>query len=890
MGKEAKYFLLRQRDLLPAIDGPDILGLLVRDYTHPFDDYTPETNLPNVPETAVQVHVGLQNDKSVRQRHDKLVPSDQPENRTHGLKTRYVEMQNPMAIYNKLIGNFRIMNKIAEWSGTGPSSSRRPIYMIAGFCVFEQANIRLLPLRMEAEMHNEQSPGDSLNNERIARAEGYLRVNPRGGVVFAVGYMEVRNPFHRAVTGRLQPELADKPPPYTEGEFFRGVDTQLGIEQKGKTPEKKNTQSPTSESPEPGSAEALLSGPERKSEVAKLSNIPETIESEPTVAHEAPAFDGTLDNVESYVLNIVDDRSMDLPPITFDVAWEASSFLFDNLVPGTKLANLPVLTGTLWLPQYCTCAEYIQKRWNSLGLRMLTFIDESLKALSFQNEESVSWIRDFEDEKGLIVEVGLVASISHAKFHLRGDSKAIAIIAQSVAWLAAAVRQPNEEQLVYSSVNLSYKDPCFSLELLPLSKPDDNPTKGCWRSLFRHAVVAKTIPDQRPDTEGLELSFELMTIRAGIVEVVRIRGSFVFLGFSTILIPIRKVSNGIQWHLAIRDPRKKSSDLDSILDNEEQVLQMEDMKNLANTTAFLAWESPNVKVLLGTTELNEADNPVTSSPADKMGHQYRIESFTLGGEISFSYKGLGFKATGSTTYKREDLFFNFGVENDFKKLLPMAREESMLLYDAAAKRCWLVPKLSLFLHMAHTHKRLLKSKHALPYAVPNHLGGQAAELALEGRGKTQMEGGHLDSYILSLWVRLTTLEPLFRKPELNDKTIFGFDYIEIARGERTLELRQAQIDKRSAGGWQELRNANSNIWVILGANIEYLQGQDLTAVALLGNLPNPAQEPLLALFSASVEQLIQQAYQTIWSGQINKFNQVQINTFFREPGVWNRPI
>ncbi|KAF7174580.1 hypothetical protein CNMCM5623_008001 [Aspergillus felis] len=67
-------------------------------------------------------------------------------------------------------------------------------------------------------------------------------------------------------------------------------------------------------------------------------------------------------------------------------------------------------------------------------------------------------------------------------------------------------------------------------------------------------------------------------------------------------------------------------------------------------------------------------------------------------------------------------------------------------------------------------------------------------------------------------------------------------------------------------------------WLELTHWPEYLQGQDLTA------------EPLLALFSASVERLIQQAYQTIRSGQINEFDQVQINTFFREPGVWNQPI
>ncbi|GFF56668.1 predicted protein [Aspergillus udagawae] len=79
-------------------------------------------------------------------------------------------------------------------------------------------------------------------------------------------------------------------------------------------------------------------------------------------------------------------------------------------------------------------------------------------------------------------------------------------------------------------------------------------------------------------------------------------------------------------------------------------------------------------------------------------------------------------------------------------------------------------------------------------------------------------------------------------------------------------------------------------WLELTRWPEYLRGQDLTAVALLGYPADPVQEPLLALFSASVERLIQQAYQTIRSGQINEFDQIQINTFFREPGVWNQPI
>ncbi|GFG01000.1 conserved hypothetical protein [Aspergillus udagawae] len=102
--------------------------------------------------------------------------------------------------------------------------------------------------------------------------------------------------------------------------------------------------------------------------------------------------------------------------------------------------------------------------------------------------------------------------------------------------------------------------------------------------------------------------------------------------------------------------------------------------------------------------------------------------------------------------------------------------------------------------------------------------------------------------------------------------------------EAAAELANSQVPSLSA------HPTEVSPWLELTRWPEYLRGQDLTAVALLGDLLNPAQEPLLALFSASVERLIQQAYQSIRSGQINEFDQVQINTFFREPGVWNWPI
>jgi hypothetical protein len=68
--------------------------------------------------------------------------------------------------------------------------------------------------------------------------------------------------------------------------------------------------------------------------------------------------------------------------------------------------------------------------------------------------------------------------------------------------------------------------------------------------------------------------------------------------------------------------------------------------------------------------------------------------------------------------------------------------------------------------------------------------------------------------------------------------------------EAAVELANSQVPSLSA------HPTKVSPWLELTCWPEYLQGRDLTAVALLSNLPNPAQEPLLALFSASVKQLI----------------------------------
>lgn len=99
---------------------------------------------------------------------------------------------------------------------------------------------------------------------------------------------------------------------------------------------------------------------------------------------------------------------------------------------------------------------------------------------------------------------------------------------------------------MYSNVDVLYQEPNFSVELVPLSKPTDESVVSCWCSPFKHALIANTHPTVRSAGEGLELSFELMNTRAGIVQGTKIKNSILLQGFSTILIPVKKFHNGIQ--------------------------------------------------------------------------------------------------------------------------------------------------------------------------------------------------------------------------------------------------------------------------------------------------------------------------------------------------------
>ena len=95
------------------------------------------------------------------------------------------------------------------------------------------------------------------------------------------------------------------------------------------------------------------------------------------------------------------------------------------------------------------------------------------------------------------------------------------------------------------------------------------------------------------------------------------------------------------------------------------------------------------------------------------------------------------------------------------------------------------------------------------------------------------------------------------------------DPAELIRARVNQALQEGEVTAEQADSQVPVLDAHpteASPWLELTRWPEYLRGQDLTAVALLGCLPNPRTEPLLAQFTASVQRLIDQAYQAIREG------------------------
>lgn len=181
-----------------------------------------------------------------------------------------------------------------------------------------------------------------------------------------------------------------------------------------------------------------------------------------------------------------------------------------------------------------------------------------------------------------------------------GVSVSIAEIGELFSWLGAALRtSPRHRGLVYSvpsirnivsnitpstrldlspsSTHAIYEIE-FAMELVSQSLPAAN--GQCWHNIFKNPVVVRgyPIPQRLERNTGLEISLNIMAGLARTRRVNRFKEKVYIKGFSTMLVPTKKNTDIICWHLIYNKDGDHISYLDDDQDQEQYIGQL-DLKN-----------------------------------------------------------------------------------------------------------------------------------------------------------------------------------------------------------------------------------------------------------------------------------------------------------------------
>jgi hypothetical protein len=222
-------------------------------------------------------------------------------------------------------------------------------------------------------------------------------------------------------------------------------------------------------------------------------------------------------------------------------------------------------------------------------------------------------------------------------------------------------------------------------------------------------------------------------------------------GFFTALVPIEESAGVVRWHLEYNDPNNSDSELVDpykLKSTTGDWLKGVDYEVLRHKESILGWWD-EANIMLGTKEL---PNNIRFSKRDssKFRSLHLKEISTLGQigastvvPVSFQ-AGANFQFVSNVQHFSRDSMYTIA-------LIKMANDIA-LVYDEEAHCGWLVPKLSLVLHMSHTYyNKVLKGDVAtdpIPYAEPSSDGAAAALAALRGKGDTVLYNGNSDGDIL----------------------------------------------------------------------------------------------------------------------------------------------
>ncbi|KAH0536674.1 hypothetical protein FGG08_006469 [Glutinoglossum americanum] len=443
-----------------------------------------------------------------------------------------------------------------------------------------------------------------------------------------------------------------------------------------------------------------------------------------------------------------------------------------------------------------TCKEYLERRWKSLGTNLLQDI-----------ASCVGTARNTDKPESISLKCRCLKLISptprNVSVHFKPGSPASETLSliDALDWICKAVRllpaslgpfaissssftvshgfsdNLNGPELEERDIGLSLR---FSLrQPLPLPEVKDN----CWQPLFESCIVVESgISADDPETlgRGLEASFELLVQLAAVEFPMLIDGGIVLVGYHTVLVPTRIEGDCAQFHLEVSRPHQ----INPYKVKTPRPNLVQDHNQFRTMRCFLGW--------CGDAHINLGTEHLTTNVGYSGGQMQKRTLHWSGLTLGWQALSAGPLQAGLTGHVHLALTLNrlsFTPPMVYSQMLSNTSRQVAIVYDAEDRRAWLVPKLSLLLHMSHVWDREYEvpegaatdNPDPIPFVEPHYSVG-AVRSALQDSGDIRVRGRGEDTLTLRkllLGLNINLLKSVDVTEECKGRHIFGFEFMDV---------------------------------------------------------------------------------------------------------------
>src|SRR5690242_7144924 len=301
----------------------------------------------------------------------------------------------------------------------------------------------------------------------------------------------------------------------------------------------------------------------------------------------------------------------------------------------------------------------------------------------------------------------------------------------------------------------------------------------------------------------------------------KINGSLVFLGYQAVLYPVAIDKNCAQFHLITTD----DGQINPYALDLKNSLATDDSSQFRNMRCFVGW-CDVAQINLGTQQL--ALSVGYSGGRDKR-KSLVSDGYSILGQFGAS-SPLSAIAGLQKNFKYRSHVLTHTPIGHYEQLLQHASEQSVILYDATSRRCWLVPKLSLFLHVSQVYIACAEDslRGTIPFAKP-HTDAKDLIPSLKTAGEANVLQGQaasllLKDFLLALSITMLSSTEALRKSD--QRKIYGFEFMDIIhKPDQGTCMKTLKIESREAD-WLSLVNTVGTVVVCsnLGEVISAAEG------------------------------------------------------------------